>query len=46
MRFGLGEEHSHTLEEVGLVFDISLEKIRMIEAKALRLLRKNATSEE
>jgi len=46
MRFGLGEEHSHTLEEVGLVFDISLEKIRMIEAKALRLLRKNVTSEE
>lgn len=46
MRFGLGEEHSHTLEEVGLAFDIPLEKIRMIEAKALRLLRKNATSEE
>ena len=46
MRFGLGEEQSHTLEEVGLVFDISLEKIRMIEAKALRLLRKNVTSEE
>lgn len=46
MRFGLGEEHSHTLEEVGLVFDISLEKIRMIEAKALRLLRKNANSDE
>ena len=46
MRFGLGEEHSHTLEEVGLAFDIPLEKIRMIEAKALRLLRKNTTSEE
>ena len=46
MRFGLGEEHSHTLEEVGLAFDIPLEKIRMIEAKALRLLRKNVTSEE
>ncbi len=46
MRFGLGEEQSHTLEEVGLVLDISLEKIRMIEAKALRLLRKNVTSEE
>lgn len=46
MRFGLDEEHSHTLEEVGLAFDISLEKIRMIEAKALRLLRKNANSDE
>lgn len=46
MRFGLGEEQSHTLEEVGLAFDISLEKIRMIEAKALRLLRKNANSDE
>lgn len=46
MRFGLGEEHSHTLEEVGLAFDIPLEKIRMVEAKALRLLRKNANSDE
>lgn len=43
MRFGLGEEHSHTLEEVGLAFDISRKKIRMIEAKVLRLLRKNVT---
>ena len=46
MRFGLGEEQSHTLEEVGLVFDISLEKIRMIEAKALHLLRKNVASND
>ena len=46
MRFGLGEEHSHTLEEVGLAFNIPLEKIRIIEAKALRLLRKNANSDE
>ena len=46
MRFGLSKEHSHTLEEVGLAFDIPLEKIRMIEAKALRLLRKNANSDE
>ena len=46
MRFGLGEEHSHTLEEVGLAFDISLKKIRMIEAKALRLLRKNVASND
>ena len=46
MRFGLGEEHSHTLEEVGLAFDIPLENIRMIEAKALRLLRKNVASND
>lgn len=46
MRFGLGEEHSYTLEEVGLAFDIPLEKIRMIEAKALRLLRKNVASND
>ena len=46
MRFGLGEEHSHTLEEVGLAFDISLEKIRVIEAKALRLLRKNVAGND
>lgn len=46
MRFGLGEEHSHTLEEVGLAFDIPLEKIRMIEARALRLLRKNVASND
>ncbi len=46
MRFGLGEEHSHTLEEVGFAFDIPLEKIRRIEAKALRLLRKNVASND
>ena len=46
MRFGLGEEHSHTLEEVGLAFDIPLKKIRMIEAKALHLLRKNVASND
>ena len=46
MRFGLGEEHSHTLEELGLAFDIPLEKIRVIEAKALRLLRKNVASND
>ena len=46
MRFGLGEEHSHTLEELGLAFDIPLEKIRVIEAKALRLLRKNVAGND
>ena len=46
MRFGLGEEHSHTLEEVGLAFDIPRKKIRMIEAKVLRLLRKNVANSD
>lgn len=41
MRFGLDGECTHTLDEVGQAFDISLEQIRVIEAKALRLLRKN-----
>lgn len=40
MRFGLDGNCSHTLDEVGQAFDIPLEKIRVIEAKALRLLRK------
>jgi len=39
MRFGLGEKHDHTLEEVGQVFEVTRERIRQIEAKALRKLR-------
>jgi len=39
MRFGLGEKHDHTLEEVGQIFDVTRERIRQIEAKALRKLR-------
>jgi RNA polymerase primary sigma factor len=39
MRFGIGEKSDHTLEEVGQVFDITRERIRQIEAKALRRLR-------
>jgi RNA polymerase primary sigma factor len=39
MRFGLGERHDHTLEEVGQTFDVTRERIRQIEAKALRKLR-------
>lgn len=41
MRFGLREEGSHTLEEVGNYFNLTRNEIRKIEAKALRLLRKN-----
>ncbi len=39
MRFGIGEKCDHTLEEVGQVFDVTRERIRQIEAKALRKLR-------
>ncbi|MDC9086305.1 sigma factor-like helix-turn-helix DNA-binding protein [Escherichia coli] len=39
MRFGIGMTQDFTLEEVGKQFDVTRERIRQIEAKALRKLR-------
>ena len=39
MRFGIGYEREHTLEEIGQAFDVTRERIRQIEAMALRQLR-------
>lgn len=41
MRFGIGGERPHTLEEVGAEFSVTRERIRQIEAKALTKLRKH-----
>jgi len=45
MRFGINMNTDHTLEEVGKQFDVTRERIRQIEAKALRKLRHPARSE-
>ena len=39
MRFGIGCDREHTLEEIGQEFAVTRERIRQIEAKALRALR-------
>ena len=41
LRFGLGEEGEKTLEEVGDRFNVSRERVRQLENKALRKLRRN-----
>ena len=46
MRFGIGERSEHTLEEVGNDFSVTRERIRQIEAKALRKLRHLSRSRE
>ena len=46
MRFGLEDGSEHTLEEVGRSFDVTRERIRQIEAKALRKLRHPSRSRE
>ncbi len=45
-RFGIGEKSDHTLEEVGKLFNVTRERIRQIEAKALRKLRHPSRSDK
>ena len=42
MRFGIGEKHDHTLDEVGQYFELTRERIRQIEEKALRKLKQSS----
>jgi RNA polymerase primary sigma factor len=46
MRFGIGEQHDHTLEEVGQEFNVTRERIRQIEEKALKKLRHPSRAEK
>ena len=46
MRFGMDDGSEHTLEEVGRCFAVTRERIRQIEAKALRKLRHPSRSSE
>jgi len=46
MRFGLTDGISHTLEEVGREFDVTRERIRQIEAKALEKIQQNPIIEK
>jgi RNA polymerase primary sigma factor len=46
MRFGIGEKHDHTLDEVGQYFELTRERIRQIEEKALKKLRHSSRTEK
>lgn len=45
MRYGLSDDNEHTLEEVGNHYEVQRERIRQIEAKALRKLRHPSRTE-
>jgi RNA polymerase primary sigma factor len=46
MRFGIGEKHDHTLNEVGQYFELTRERIRQIEYKALRKLKHSSRADK
>jgi RNA polymerase primary sigma factor len=46
MRFGIGEKHDHTLDELGQVFELTRERIRQIEEKALRKLKHSSRADK
>ncbi len=46
LRYGLGDGYSYTLEEVGTIFKVTRERIRQIEAKAVRKLQQPSRSQE
>jgi len=46
LRYGLGDGYSYTLEEVGHIFKVTRERIRQIEAKAVRKLQQPSRSAE
>jgi RNA polymerase primary sigma factor len=46
MRFGIGEKHDHTLDEVGQYFELTRERIRQIEYKALRKLKHSSRADK
>lgn len=46
LRYGLGDGHQYTLEEVGHIFKVTRERIRQIEAKAVRKLQQPSRSQE